>query len=168
MYGKFIDPFFRRHFDLMRQHMDVIMPELNPFATRLFPTHSEILSSTSSGIFSPRIGITDDKSHLTINAELPGVPKENIKMRILEDEKRIILSGEKVSHVSSSDVSGEDSSMRSHFEERSYGSFERSFTLPKNSDMDKITAKMDNGVLEIKVPKKDSSSLQSSRFIQID
>jgi HSP20 family protein len=43
---------------------------------------------------------------------------------------------------------------RYHLVERSYGSFSRSFTLPKDADGDRVSAQFANGVLNVTVPKR--------------
>ena len=59
----------------------------------------------------------------------------------------------KISH------SSEDEKVESDFshKEFSYSSFERSFRLPDSIDIEKIDAKMENGILRIKLPKKEES-----------
>ena len=48
-----------------------------------------------------------------------------------------------------------------------YGSFARSFTLPKSIDLDKIKADYDNGILKVLLPKKDEARVDIKKEIKI-
>jgi HSP20 family protein len=111
-----------------------------------FPT----LNNRSQDTFSPRIDISENEKSISIDAEIPGVPKENLKI-ILQDNI-LTIEGEK-KKVS------EENDKNYYREERSYGKFKRSFTLPVEVDSENVNAKFDSGILEIKLdkvePKKD-------------
>jgi HSP20 family protein len=100
--------------------------------------------------WSPRADITETKDSYIVQAELPGVPKENIKIDIEDDV--LTLSGEKKSESESKDESG-----KVFRRERRYGTFERSFSLPDNAESKQIKANFENGVLKVTVPKKAST-----------
>ena len=77
--------------------------------------------------------------------ELPGVDKENIKIKF---EKNILtVSGEKKKPSEKSE------GKNIFIGERRFGKFERSFTLSDTVDSNNIEAKFENGVLSILVPK---------------
>jgi HSP20 family protein len=82
---------------------------------------------------------------MTIQAELPGLKKEDVKINVREGV--LTLSGEK----KFSDEKRKDNYYRI---ERSYGAFARSFTLPNTVDAEKIQASMKDGVLRLMIPKK--------------
>ncbi|MGA6993880.1 MAG: Hsp20/alpha crystallin family protein, partial [Candidatus Deferrimicrobiaceae bacterium] len=52
-----------------------------------------------------------------------------------------------------------------HRIERSYGSFQRSFSLPVSVDQEKVTARFQDGVLEVKLPKKEQ---KKPKQIEVD
>jgi len=92
----------------------------------------------------PAVDIYDNDRNIVIKAELPGMEKKDI---ILQVNGRVLtLKGE---HSSENEVK-ED---KYHRRERSYGKFERVFTLPLEVDPDKITADYKDGVLKIDIPK---------------
>ena len=92
----------------------------------------------------PAVDIYDNDRNIVIKAELPGMEKKDI---ILQVNGRVLtLKGE---HSSENEVK-ED---KYHRRERSYGKFERVFTLPAEVDPDKITADYKDGVLKIDIPK---------------
>ncbi len=90
------------------------------------------------------VDIIDEEDHVLIIAEMPGIKKEDIDMSVSADI--ITISGEK-KHDEMVDS-------RNYYRlERSYGSFSRSFRLPFDVDADKATAKFENGILEVRIPK---------------
>jgi HSP20 family protein len=111
---------------------------------------SPTLNNRSQDTFSPRIDIAENEKSISIDAEIPGVPKENLKITLQDNILTIEGEKKKVS------VENDNNYYR---EERSYGKFKRSFTLPVEVDSENVNAKFDSGILEIKLdkvePKKD-------------
>ena len=92
----------------------------------------------------PVVDVYDNDDNIVIKAELPGVEKENI---VIDVKGRFLtLKGER----SSENNIEED---RYHRRERTYGKFERVFTLPAEVDSEKITADYKDGILTIDIPK---------------
>jgi HSP20 family protein len=94
--------------------------------------------------WNPVVDIYDNEDNIVIKAELPGVSKKDIEIDI--KDRVLTLKGER----SAENEVKEDNYYR---RERTYGGFERSFTLPANVDPDKIKADYNDGVLKIEVPK---------------
>jgi HSP20 family protein len=95
--------------------------------------------------FQPRCDVYGDEKKIFLEMELPGIEKENIKIKF---EKNILtISGEKKKHSEKS----EDKNI--FINERRFGKFERSFTLSDAVDSNNIEAKFENGVLYILIPK---------------
>lgn len=92
--------------------------------------------------FSPLLDIREDEKAYFLDIELPGIPKEDVKMEV--SDGRLIVSGEKKSQR-------EDDY---HRVERVYGSFTRALNLPEDVDEKKIEAKMRDGVLHVTLGKK--------------
>lgn len=88
----------------------------------------------------PVTDISEGEKSCQINIEIPGVTKEDINV-CLEDNI-LTISGEKKKEINNS-----------YRTERFYGSFSRSFKLPNVEDKSQISAKFENGVLKITVPK---------------
>ena len=86
----------------------------------------------------------EDKNAVKIVAEVPGVKAEDVKISL--ENNLLTLRGEKKQQA-------EEQSERVHRYERSYGVFERTFSLPTTVDPDKIDAQYANGVLTITIPK---------------
>jgi len=90
------------------------------------------------------VDLYEKDDHFMIKAELPGVDKKDIKIDL--QDRILTLSGER---TYDNEVKEENYYRR----ERSYGKFQRVFTLPADVDSDKIRAEFKDGVLQIEVPK---------------
>jgi HSP20 family protein len=104
--------------------------------------------------WSPAVDIVETEDDLLLTADIPGVPMENIDIRI--ENGTLTLSGER-----KFESSQEDKKAGWHRIERSYGSFARSFTLPDSIDADQVSASHENGVLSVKLPKKEVAKPRS-------
>jgi HSP20 family protein len=96
----------------------------------------------------PSVDVFEDKESLKIVAELPGLKPEDVKITL--ENSTLTLRGEKKQVA-------EEKTERVHRYERSYGSFERSFSLPNTVDTDKVAASFENGVLTIALPKAEKA-----------
>ncbi len=97
------------------------------------------------GGFTPRVDIIDEDETIIVKADLPGIRKEDVNISVNED-RILTIKGVK----RRDDRFGEMSYIRS---ERIYSEFNRSFALPDSSDIEKISAKFENGVLILTIPK---------------
>lgn len=98
---------------------------------------------------SPAVDVVEEKDKYVIKADLPGIKQDDVKVELEEGVLRI--SGER-----KSEHEERNEEKKYHYIERSWGSFERRFTLPRDTDADKIDAKYENGVLKIIVPKTEA------------
>ena len=96
----------------------------------------------------PSVDVFEDKESLKIVAELPGLKPEDVKITL--ENSTLTLRGEKKQVA-------EEKTERVHRYERSYGSFERSFSLPNTVDVEKVEAGFENGVLTITLPKAEKA-----------
>jgi HSP20 family protein len=92
--------------------------------------------------------VFEDKDAVKIVAEVPGVPPEDVKISL--ENNVLTIRGEKKQQA-------EERNERVHRYERTYGSFERSFALPRTVDPEKIQAGYQNGVLTVSVPKAEKA-----------
>lgn len=99
----------------------------------------------SFGNFAPRVDIIEDEKNLYFEIEVPGVKKDEVKVKVSEDNI-ITIQGEKKFDKK------EDVKICCRTE-RMFGEFNRSFQLPELVDSANISAKYDNGVLFLTVPK---------------
>ena len=108
----------------------------------------------SFGNWYPPVDIYEDKDEVVLKAELPGMKKEDIDVRV--ENNVLTLHGERKQEKETK----EDGYFRS---ERSYGAFNRSFTLPTTVDVKKISASYKDGILTVQLPR-----LEESKPKQID
>ena len=102
-------------------------------------------SGNSPVVISPRVEIRDGEDAIELSAEVPGVHKDQLKVEVID--RVLTLSGEKR-------VENEDEGNGYTRSERVYGAFKRKFTLPNEVDVEKIAANIENGVLNLRLPKK--------------
>eukprot|EP01066_Platyproteum_vivax_P003789 Platyproteum_vivax@DN14761_c0_g1_i1.p1 len=102
------------------------------------------IQQREEAVFLPRVDVKETETAVAVHAELPGIPKESIKLEI--NDGVLTLSGERKQQETKQ---GENWV----FSERSYGKFSRSFRLPVTCKEDDISAKYNHGILEIEVPK---------------
>jgi HSP20 family protein len=99
---------------------------------------------TAISTFTPVVNTREGEFAYHIDIDLPGVKKEDISIDI--DDGKLTISGER---KIKEEVKEEDY----YKVETSFGKFQRLFTIPKNVDVENITASSDNGVLEVVIPK---------------
>ncbi len=92
----------------------------------------------------PACDVFEDKEAIKIIAEVPGVTPEDVKISL--ENNLLTIRGEKKQQA-------EERTERVHRYERTYGVFERSFSLPSTVDADRIQASYQNGTLTVSVPK---------------
>lgn len=93
---------------------------------------------------SPSIDIFEEGSDLVLKADIPGVPKDDLDIRVEDDILTISGQKKKEEEVEKDDY---------YRYERSYGSFCRKFALPEGTDTEKIKANYKDGVLNIRIPR---------------
>jgi HSP20 family protein len=104
----------------------------------------------SEGVHSPRINVVETDKSFEIEAELPGVKKEDIKVSV--DNQRVTIEAE-TRQETQQPGDGENVV----YAERSARKYLRSFVLPTDVDDDKSQARLENGVLTMSLPKKQDT-----------
>lgn len=94
----------------------------------------------------PPISVTETATAFEVEAELPGVRKEDVKIAI--DAGRVSITAEAAPKAELKE--GEKVLLA----ERSSRKFSRSFTLPEGLDEARIDARLENGILSLTLPKK--------------
>jgi HSP20 family protein len=100
----------------------------------------------NGGFWAPPVSVAETGDELIFTAELPGMSENDVAIEIENDV--LTISGEKTEER----TEGEEE-RNYHLWERSYGSFRRSFTLPRAVNSAEATAEFENGVLEVRLPK---------------
>lgn len=102
------------------------------------------LAHWPGGFVSPDIDVSETDKSFKVTAELPGMDEKDIEVSVSDGV--LSVKGEKKAEK-------EEKGETFHRLERSYGSFQRSLSLPTGVDEGKITASFDKGVLSVTVPK---------------
>lgn len=113
-----------------------------------FGRHGKKGEDASLSQWAPAVDISEDKEMIKISAELPGMEKKDVRISV--ENNILTIKGERT-------FKDEEKKKNYHRIERSYGMFERSFTLPASTYSDRIQANMKDGVLEVMIPKKEEA-----------
>ena len=116
------------------------------FSTNLTQDFGE--EAIGRGAWNPSVDIYENKDHIVLEAELPGMSREDFDLSV--ENNVITLRGERR-------FEKQDETDNYHRVERSYGSFTRSFTLPQTVSAEGATAEYRNGVLRVTLPKREET-----------
>lgn len=122
----------------------------NPFREmdEIFRNQQRSMLPTGNGQgemeWSPTVDIKEFKKEYLIEAELPGVNKDQVHLSISNGV--LTMDGERHSEKESGDE-------KHHRLERYYGHFSRSFSLPEDVEADKIAADSKDGIIRVHLPK---------------
>jgi HSP20 family protein len=123
-------------------------------ALRAFDQNS---SAADIGAGAPAISVAETTDAFEVTAELPGVDETDIKVSL--DENQLVISGEKKAESTKEEKDW-------HVEERSYGSFYRSMSLPFEPEDGAVDAHFDKGVLHLTI-KKPAKVIKTTKTIDI-
>ena len=107
----------------------------------------------------PAVNIKENADAFKVEMAVPGFDKKDFKINL--DHNILTISSEK--KVENEHKNGERYTCRAY----SYQSFSRSFTLPEAANGDKISAKYENGILDIEIPKREEAKPKPMRQIAI-
>lgn len=91
----------------------------------------------------PPVDVIEDSTGITLRADLPGVPKDKLKLQV--EAGTLTIEGEV-------DIAMPEG-MEANYVEVHVPRFRRAFTLSKELDTDKVSAEFKNGVLSLRIPK---------------
>lgn len=105
----------------------------------------------------PAVNVKEDAEKYTMEIAAPGLKKEYCRVSVNQDGELEIKLENKMEH--------KDENKKEHYLRRefSYANYEQQYTLPENVDRNNISAKVNDGVLSIELPKlapKDESKIQ--------
>lgn len=113
-------------------------------------------SNSEYSDLSPKIQVTEDKDAVKVTAEIPGIDEKDIDLKVSADGY-LSISGEKKNE-------SEENTKDNYFSEISYGMFRRTIQLPWDLDYEATTARYNNGVLTVSIPK---SQTEKQKFKKI-
>ncbi|MBK9149633.1 MAG: Hsp20/alpha crystallin family protein [Saprospiraceae bacterium] len=106
----------------------------------------------------PAVNISESKDAYKVSLAVPGMKKEDFKIDL--DGNMLTISSEKKEEK-------EEKDEKFTRKEYSFSSFSRSFTVPDDIEADKIAASYKDGVLELKLPKKEPAKKAEAKKIEI-
>jgi HSP20 family protein len=121
----------------MRSQMDRLM---GAFESRPW-------SGSNAGVF-PAINLTENENHYFVRAELPGVAANELEIQATG--RNLTISGKR-------DVEVKPGEAKYHRREREAGQFSRVIGMPREINADKVEARMNNGILNLRIPKAESA-----------
>lgn len=128
------------------------------FENDLMDWSNRNFSSTNTTL--PSVNIKESSEDFEVDVAAPGFGKEDFKIEL--NHNQLTISSEK--KVDNETRKGQQFNKR----EFSYQSFSRTFTLPNIADSDKITARYENGILRIAIPKKEEAKPKPPKAIEIN
>jgi HSP20 family protein len=128
------------------QRMNQLTREMERMFENRVPANSDDSTRSATADWVPAVDIKEEESRFVVFADVPGVDAKDIEITM--DNGVLTLRGERQS---------ESVEEREGFKriERSRGAFYRRFVLPDTADVDNISARGNNGVLEIVIPKQE-------------
>lgn len=106
----------------------------------------------------PLVDVVDDGDRYVVKTELPGFDKDGVDVELNKDF--LVLKAEKRSEE-------EESSQNYLHRERTYSSCHRTINFPEEVDPSKVEGKMKDGVLELKIPKREPKPEERLTKIQL-
>lgn len=125
--------------------------------TRLFeePIFRGFRTPTSLTVWTPAVDIFETENELVLKAELPELDEKDIDVRV--EGNTLTLAGERKYEKEFK----EENALRM---ERYYGTFSRTFTLPNTVKLEGIKAEYKNGVLTVKLPKREEAKTKQIKI----
>ncbi|MGD9333024.1 MAG: Hsp20/alpha crystallin family protein [Desulfobacterales bacterium] len=103
------------------------------------------MPSLSGDLLRPTLDLGATDEEYTIAMEIPGVNAKDVQLEMVDDT--LTISGEKRQ-------TKEAKEKNFYRRERSYGSFQRTLSLPEDADQDSVKATFENGILTVRMPRK--------------
>jgi len=122
--------------------------EINKMFDSFFRGGTQSDEPSNFSYWTPAVDITEQDDQYSVKVELPGVNKDDVKITL--ESNILTIRGEKKQEK-------EEKEKNYHRVERTYGSFQRSFTLPTVVKSDKIDAIFKDGILTISLPKAEEA-----------
>lgn len=129
------------------RNMALLQNRINRMFEDAFPHTQDIQEDIQACDWQPTVDIYETEDGLAIEADLPGVAKQDVSVEIKENV--LTLSGERMLDIAVK----EDRYLR---KERCFGSFSRAFSLQQPVDPAKVIAQFKNGVLKIEIPRPEA------------
>ncbi|MBI1193655.1 MAG: Hsp20 family protein [Bacteroidetes bacterium] len=136
--------------------------ELAPFFTAfdefLARPFDEQVFNNGGNAFRPAVNVLDSAYHFAIELVAPGLNKSDFNLHVEKDTLTISASLENRSEEAKPNYTRREFRLNS---------FTRTFTLPESVDTEKISAHYENGILNVRLPKREEAQVKAARSIEI-
>ncbi|MEM9777136.1 MAG: Hsp20/alpha crystallin family protein [Chloroflexota bacterium] len=122
---------------------------------RLMESFFESPRATPSSNWGLALDVVETNSEYAVSAVIAGLKREDIDITI--EDGILSVAGEFKNEFEKTSDEDDDNSVRYHLRERRYGSFSRKLRLPKDVDVEAISAKHEDGILSITLPKSEAA-----------
>lgn len=112
-----------------------------------FGTGPSLGTKETASMMSPKVNISGDERSLELTAEVPGFAEKDLQLTL--KDRVLTIKGEMKQEEEQKDH-------RFYRRERRLGSFQRSFRLPEDVNVDEVNASYENGLLKIHFPKSEN------------
>jgi HSP20 family protein len=123
------------------------MKPFDNFMEPFFPRSMRSFWPELDNISQPRLDLQDRGNYFSVTAELPGFAKDDVEVRI--DSNSLEIKAEKKSENKENGAKGRSQN------KSSYSYFHRYFSLPEEVRTENVDGTMKNGILELRLPKKE-------------
>ena len=135
------------------------------FRNNWMPTLFEDFLNTDlmprTGSTAPAVNVRESETAYTMELAAPGIKKEYCRVNINEDGNLAIAIENKCEHKN------EDKKHHYLRREFSYSNYEQNYTLPDDVERDKISAKVEDGILTVTMPKTAKEEKKLSKAIEV-
>lgn len=138
----------------MIRDLATLQDRMNRFFDQSLPKAKYEDEGLFAGAWAPAVDIYETDQAIVLKADLPDMNPNEVDIRV--EDNTLFLKGERK-------MEKETKEENYHRVERAYGSFSRSFILPRTVSAEKITADYKNGVLNITMPKREESKPKQIR-----
>jgi len=125
------------------------LEEMSSRLSRIFDDQWTGGTGRNGGTWFPPVNVEETQEELVLTAELPGMNEDDIGLEL--ENNILTISGEK------KEEREEREDRRFHLWERRYGTFQRSFTLPRTVSAEEIEARFKDGILFVHMPKMEEA-----------
>lgn len=136
-----------RLWDPMKE-LSALQSRVNRVLEDTFGTPIHRGEQPGAGTWAPAVDIFETAGEIVLKAEVPGIARDQVQVEV--DDGVLSLRGERK-------FEKEVKEENYHRVERAYGAFHRSFTLPDSVDPEKVRATLADGVLEVRLGKREQA-----------
>lgn len=139
-------------------------PVLNDWFDNAFNDFFDNRAMNRMNATAPAVNVKEDEKAYTMEVAVPGIKKEFCRVDLNADGELELAIENKLEHHEEDKGEKKEHYLRREF---SYGNYQQAYTLPEDVDKDHISAKVENGILYITLPKMIEEKKDDVRKIEV-